>query len=182
MIRALGGRWWMVVWLTTVWVALWGELTLGNVVAGALLSGAVLVAFAPLTPGRLGVVRPLRLLRLAAYFLWQLVLANLTVAWLVLRPRGTVHEAVVGIRVSGASDAILTAIANAITLTPGTLTLDVRRDPATLYVHVLHLRSVEDTRRGVRELERHVVEAVGDAEAVAAMAQRHDDAERDEEA
>jgi multicomponent Na+:H+ antiporter subunit E len=57
-------------------------------------------------------------------------------------------------------------VADAVSLTPGTLTLEVQREPLILYVHVLHLRSVEDVRRDVRRLELDAVRAFGSAEAL----------------
>ena len=167
-------RWWMVLWLTGVWIALWGELTTGNVVVGLLLSCLLLVAFPTLAPGRIGVVRPLQVLRFAAYFVYKLFEANIVVGWEVLTPSNeSVNEGIVAVPVSGASDAVITLVANAITLTPGTITLEVRRDPATLFVHVLHLRSIEQTRRDVRALERRALEAFGSDHAIARMRERH---------
>jgi multicomponent Na+:H+ antiporter subunit E len=177
----LASRWWMVLWLTAVWIALWGELTPGNVLVGLLLGSLLLVAFPTLAPGRLGFVRPLKVLRFGAYFAYKLVEANVVVAWEVVTPSNeSVNEGIVAVPVSGASDAVITLVANAITLTPGTMTLEVRRDPATLFVHVLHLRSIEETRREVRDLERRVLEAFGSPHAIARMEERHADLERTE--
>jgi multicomponent Na+:H+ antiporter subunit E len=55
--------------------------------------------------------------------------------------------------IHGASDVVITTVANSISLTPGTLTIEVGHDPATLYVHVLHIRTVEDTRTEIYYLE-----------------------------
>lgn len=173
----LGQRAWMALWLAAVWVALWGELTPGNVVAGVVVAAAVLVAFPALAPGGIGTLRVWKVVRFGGYFLYLLAQANLIVAWQVIRPRARVAEGIVAVRVSGASDAILTLVANAITLTPGTLTLEIRREPPTLYVHVLQLASPEQTRREVRELERYAVEAFGSADAVAAVERRHTEEE-----
>jgi multicomponent Na+:H+ antiporter subunit E len=65
---------------------------------------------------------------------------------------------------------VVTLIADAITLTPGTLTLEVVADPLTLYVHVLDGRDLEAVRREVRRLEVLAVRAFGDAEALAGLA------------
>lgn len=167
LVETLTQRWWMVTWLTVVWVALWGELTTGNVVAGVLLGTALLAAFPRVAPGRIGAVRPLKTLRFAAYFLYKLVEANVVVAWEVITPSNeSVNEGIVAVPVAGASDGIVTLVANSISLTPGTITLEVRRDPPTLYVHVLHLRSIERTRDDVRHLMRYALEAFADDETV----------------
>jgi multicomponent Na+:H+ antiporter subunit E len=66
---------------------------------------------------------------------------------------------------------LVTFVANTISLTPGSLVLEVRGDPAVLYVHVLGLRGMETeaVRRDVQRLEVAVVRALGSADAVAAL-------------
>ena len=59
------------------------------------------------------------------------------------------------------SGRLATLVANAITLTPGTLTIDARGRPAVLYVHVLSFDAVEATRAEVEDLERRIVRAFG---------------------
>lgn len=160
--------------LTVVWIALWGELTVGNVLGGGLVSCALLLAF-PLrrrtTPH--GTLRPLHALRFLAYFVWKLVEASVIVAWEVVTPRNRINEGIVAVPIVGVSDLLATVVANAITLTPGTLTLEYRRDPAVLYVHVLHLSSVEDVRRDVRYLELLAVRAFGSPQAREAIEADH---------
>ena len=157
------------VWLTAVWVALWGDVSVANVAGGAAVAVALLVVF-PGTGSSAGfVVRPVAALRFLAYFAYKLVEANIVVGWEVITPsnRG-VREAIVAVPVVGASDAVVTLLANAISLTPGTLTLEVQREPPTLFVHVLHLRSIERSRADVHRLEGLALRAFGDAAAIAA--------------
>jgi multicomponent Na+:H+ antiporter subunit E len=80
-----------------------------------------------------------------------------------------VRTGIVAVPVAACSDLVITVVANAITLTPGTLTLEVRREPSTLYVHVLHLRDLDQVRRDIRTLLRMVVRAIGSAEALALL-------------
>lgn len=162
MIRLLGNG----VWLVAVWVALWGELTAANVVGGALAAAALLTVFPLHGPRRRGRVRPLHALRFLGYFVHKLVEANLVVAWEVATPGSRINLGVVAVAVRGGSDLVITTVANAISLTPGTLTLEVRRDPPTLYVHVLHLRSIEQTREDVRRLEYLALRAFAPDEVV----------------
>ena len=77
---------------------------------------------------------------------------------------------IVAVPLRGCSDAVATLIADAISLTPGTLTLEVRRDPLTLYVHALDTRDVEQVQRDVRTLEVLAVRAFGDDAALAGLA------------
>jgi multicomponent Na+:H+ antiporter subunit E len=141
------------VWLVALWVALWGELTAANVLVGMVVAAAVKTVLPRAEPGPAGTIRPLRAARYFAYFLYKLVEANLLVAWEVVRPGTHINLGIVAVPIRGASDVVITTVANSISLTPGTLTIEVRRDPATLYVHVLHIRTVEDTRTEIYYLE-----------------------------
>lgn len=104
-----------------------------------------------------------RLPRLAwfgLYFLWELVLANLRVAWEVLTPGYSMTPAIVRVSTRCRTDWELMLLANTITMTPGTLTLEA--DPATheLYVHALYVRSREDFQAQIDRLERHLLGAL----------------------
>jgi multicomponent Na+:H+ antiporter subunit E len=67
------------------------------------------------------------------------------------------------------SDALTTLIANAISLTPGTLTIESHPDPTTLYVHVLHVAKIDKVRRDIAQLATLAIAAFGSREdAVAA--------------
>jgi multicomponent Na+:H+ antiporter subunit E len=153
-------------WLTFAWMALWGEFTLANLVGGALVSTLLLVVFPDAGPRAGATFRPVAAVKFLAYFLYKLVEANAVVAWEVLTPNNeSVHEGIVAVPVTGASDAVITVVANAISLTPGTLTLEVHDNPPMLFVHVLHLRSIEQTRAEVHRLEGLALAAFGDAAA-----------------
>lgn len=157
----------LVAWLTVVWVGLWGSVTPANVLGGLAVALLLVVAL-PLSPvADRAVVRPLALLRLVAYFALDLFQASGQVVLTVLRPRLQLRQAVVAVPVRGASDSLLTLLANAISLTPGTLTLEVDRPQSTLYVHVLDVGTghdaVQRVRDDIRRLERLAILAVGSA-------------------
>lgn len=162
-----------VTWLTIVWVALWGDPAIGTVLGGILVGAAVVTAF-PRAPSPIGWhLRPLAVLRFAGVFLRKFVEANVVVAWEVITPNNEgVNEGIVAVPVTGVSDGIVTLLANTISLTPGTLVVEVERDPTILYVHVLHLRDIESVRREVLDLELLAVRAFGGREAIEA-AERH---------
>ena len=104
-----------------------------------------------------------------------LMLSGVSLALLVMRPRTVLRQAVVAVPVRGASDRLLTLLANSISLTPGTLTLEVDRSRSTLYVHVLDVGAapgaVERVRWDILRLERLAILAVGSAECRRALAE-----------
>lgn len=170
--RLLSVRPGAVAWLVVVWVALWERLSAANLLSGTLVA-LVLLGLFPLRPsGRQGRFRPWSVVRLLGYFAVKLVEANLVVAWEVVTPRNRIHEGIVAVPVLGASEALTTVVANAISLTPGTLTIEARPEERMLYVHVLHLRSIEAVRIDVARLELHVLRAFGSDEDVATMERR----------
>lgn len=80
-----------------------------------------------------------RAIGFAGFFAWELLLANLRVTSLVLRPTAGLRPAIVALPLDVRSDAAIQLLAATITLTPGTLSIDVSSDRRTLYVHVVDL-------------------------------------------
>lgn len=158
-----------IAFLVAVWLGLWSDVSFANVSSGLLVAGLIVVLFDTWRTGTF-VVRPLHAIRFALYFLYQLVAASLVVARTVVAPRHGVRTGIVAIPLRGCSDALATLIADAISLTPGTLTLEVRRDPLTLYVHALNVRDVSQIQAEVRRLEVLAIRAFGSAEAIAGLA------------
>lgn len=145
-----------VAWVTAVWVALWGDLTPGNVIGGALVACAVLAAVRlPVTTG-VRRVAPGPTLRYAAAFSRDLVVATAEVARQVFWPVARLRPAIVAVPLRSGDPALVSLVANSITLTPGTLTLEADEDRRMLWVHVLHLPDGEgeDVIRQAQDLER----------------------------
>lgn len=149
----------VLVWSVLIWVFLWGDLSVANLVWGAVLGGVTLWV----VPVEHKVHRlPVRLVPMARFglvFLWSLVKASAIVAWEVVTPVNDINEGIVAIPLRTTSPGLMTLIANTISLTPGTLTLETRVTPPTLYVHVLHLRDIEDVRKDIHRLEDIVLRA-----------------------
>jgi len=95
-----------------------------------------------------------------AYVAWQIILANLNVARTVLfTPKEQIRPGIVAIPLDIRTDAEITMLANLITLTPGTLSLDVADDRSCLYVHSIDVGDPEQFRREIKDgFERLVYE------------------------
>lgn len=157
------GRSAAVAWLLFVWVALTGSFALLNVVAGLLVSVAILSFFRPAGATKAGgSLRPWHAARFFVFFIVQFVQANFQVALAVIRPeRVRRKRAIIAVPVVAASEITTTMLANAVSLTPGTFILEMRPDPPTMYVHVLQLSTVRTARLEILELERYIVLAFG---------------------
>lgn len=96
---------------------------------------------------------PVRLVRSLLLFLRELVLANLRVAREVATPGFSMEPAILAVptRARNVLEAVL--LANAITLTPGTLTLEVDEEQRILYVHALYAPSRDTVLVDLRRLE-----------------------------
>ncbi|HVM39812.1 MAG TPA: Na+/H+ antiporter subunit E, partial [Acidimicrobiia bacterium] len=92
--------------------------------------------------------------------------ANLVLAKEIVTPRDRLRRGIVAVPVETPSDVVVTIAANAITLTPGSLTVEIGEGQQhTLYVHVLHLHDVQEARREIVEFERFASQAVAATEA-----------------
>ncbi len=157
----------LVVWLALVWAFLWGDFGLASLTAGVGVALFVVWIGRPAHVHGMQLMsfHPLSALVFVAYFAVQLVKSNLQVAWTVVSPRPNVRTAIVAVPMHVASDGIVTVVANAVTLTPGTLTVDVRDSddgtPPVIYVHVLQFDDAESVRAEVLHLERLAVRAFG---------------------
>jgi multicomponent Na+:H+ antiporter subunit E len=109
------------------------------------------------------VLRSLHLVILFAVFLWDLVVSSIQVARAVLSPRDITRPRLVTVPLRVRSPAGITMVANFISLTPGTLSVDVSPDRSTLLVHdLLAGDSSEGTREGVRTgIEARVLRVTG---------------------
>lgn len=161
--------------MVVVWVALWGEITAANLVSGALIATALAVVLDSGDQPRLGGFRVFPALRFAGYVAWNLVKANLVVAWEVLTPTTRVREGVIAVELPSSTPAVLTVVATAIGLTPGTVVVEVDEDPTVLYIHVLHLSDIDRTRHDVRHLEALALAAFGPADATDDIARLEED-------
>ncbi len=156
----------MVVWLTIAWVLLWGDLSIANVVSGALI-GIVVTAVFLLPPVVFeGRVHPIAVVRLLGRFVVDLVLASVQVSAIALRFGHLPRNAVVQVDLRSRSDLYLTITAELLTLVPGSVVIEVRRSTSTLYMHVLGVRDdsdVERARSHALAVEERVVRALGSA-------------------
>ena len=131
------------IFLFLVWLLLTFSLQLPSLLAGAaacLLVTALMGKHAHRVKAR--VLHPHRYLWAVAYlfiFLWECVKANLDVAYRVLHPGLPVKPGIVKARTSLVTDVGKTFLANSITMTPGTITVDIAGD--YFYIHWIYVRS-----------------------------------------
>ena len=144
--------------LALAWAAFQGEVTLFNLLVGFVFGYGILSVLAKggVMPPRM-VARTTRAVELAAFFAWELLLANVRVAADVLGPRTAIRPAVVAIPLEVTTDGEILLLSMLINITPGSVTIDLSHDRQTLYVHVMHMDDPETTRRDIKKgFERRI--------------------------
>lgn len=147
--------------LVGIWVALWGELSVANVASGLLVVTLIGVLFPAQTVVVGHRVHPWWVVVLAARLLVRLIVSSWAVARAVLVPRrGSRDTAVVEVPLTTRSPLVAALVANSITLTPGTMSIEC--DPSTfvLEVHVLGPLDKGAFVDDIRRLEQWVIAAV----------------------
>ncbi|MGQ0717873.1 MAG: Na+/H+ antiporter subunit E [Pseudonocardiales bacterium] len=152
------------VWLTLVWVLLWGTFSVKSMVGGVIVAVLVTAVFPlPLIGERLP-VRPLRLLRLFNYLAYDLVVSSIEISWETLRYGPRTTAGIVAVPLQTESALVAAAVADAVSLAPGTFVLQIDRRGKVCYVYTLGVRRPDDAervRRDVLAMQRRVIRALG---------------------
>lgn len=152
--------------LAAAWLALTGELTLPNTIVGLILGYSALwlmhKAQGDESPTSSYIHRVPRIFRFIGTFIRTILQSNLTMAKAVISPLDQLKPAIVGIPLDITHPRAITLLANWITLTPGTLSLEVSEDQKTLFVHTFDVgESVETFRQQIKnDFERRVMEVM----------------------
>ncbi len=145
--------------LAFAWAMLNGEVTLSNLTTGFVLGYLVLIAAHRALPQSSYTRKGWLFVEFVGFFLKELLLSNLIVAWDVITPRTqSSTPRIIAIPLDVKTEAGITALANFISLTPGTLTLDVSSDKKTLYVHAMFAEDEDKVRDHIKkQLEQKII-------------------------
>lgn len=145
--------------LALAWGAVTGSFALLNLLFGFVLASLALWLIREQLGTAGAVTRMWRAAGLAGLFFWELVMSSIRVAIIVLSPHRPLRPAIVAYPLQVDRDFEITLLANLITLTPGTLSLDVSEDRATLFIHCIDAPDpdgvIEDIKNG---FERKIME------------------------
>jgi multicomponent Na+:H+ antiporter subunit E len=147
--------------LALTWAAVTGIFSARNLTIGFVL-GFFILLFADRTAGRASYIgRIIKLVSFIGFFFWELLKANIRMAHSVITPSTTMRPGVIAIPLSAKTDAEITLLANLITLTPGTLSIDVSTDRKTLYIHAMFIDDVDMMRYEIKAgFERRLLEVL----------------------
>ncbi|WP_082392901.1 Na+/H+ antiporter subunit E [Nocardia arizonensis] len=151
----------LLAWLTLVYMALWGDLSVGNLLGGLAVGLIIMVALPlPLLPinGRFNPLPLPEFLVVSAYYALE---SSFQVAWLAIRPAPTPVSGVLRVSLRTRSDLVLVLCTDLLNLIPGTMVLEIDRQRCVVYVHVLDVSSdaaVDKFYRTTRRVERLLID------------------------
>lgn len=151
----------LVITLSVVWAAVTGNFSVLNVLLGALVSGVACLFIRDRIDRPHMARRAGRILSLTLLFLKELALSAWRVAVLVVSPNmeKRLAPSIIAYPLTVTTDIQITLLANLITLTPGTLSVDVSEDRSLLYIHVLEMHDREETVASIRDgFEARIIE------------------------
>lgn len=168
-------QWRAILALTTIWVILWGNYSLVDIVVGMVVSWLVTVTF-PLPPIRYrGRPRLLGTLKLVVTTLADLAVASWTLAIAAFRPRIDFQPAVIRVRLRSNQDLYQVETAELISIVPGSIVIDARRSNRTLYLHLVDVTGsdgIERARESALTVERRLLDAIGSKADIAALREK----------
>jgi multicomponent K+:H+ antiporter subunit E len=144
------------VMLLVVWLMLNTTLSLGHILLGSVLAIVIPWLCAPLRVPQPGVKKPLKAVTYVLLVLWDIVVANIEVAILVIGPMKRIKPGFVAVPLDLPDPLPITVLASTVTMTPGTVSSEVSSDNKWLYVHVLNM---PDDEQEVIDLIKHRYEA-----------------------
>ncbi|OSP56825.1 Na+/H+ antiporter subunit E [Pseudoruegeria sp. SK021] len=144
--------------LAGVWAALSATFTFNALISGFLIGYGALWLAAPLFgESRIYFVRVVRIVQLILFFSYDLMMSSLRVAYSVLTPRDLSKPQILEMPLDAQSDLEILLVTNLISLTPGTLSLDVSEDRKTLYVHAMFAQDPDQVIRDLKSGMEHMV-------------------------
>lgn len=125
--------------LLCTWIILTGQLTWTNLVVGYIITVVVVSFYKRARGKRFPLNRVFPALKLVGFLFWEQIRTNIEMVKIVLSPRLNITPDIVKVDVDQLTEGEVTAVSHMITLTPGTLLVDIGNDLQSLYIHVVHL-------------------------------------------
>ena len=141
----------LTVTLVVLWMLLVNRLAVGSLVMALILGTVIPLITARWWPGTQPIARPLALVGYIGLVIWDVILANIQVARIVLfLPAARIQSAWITVPVDLTSPEAIPLLAGTITMTPGTLTADIASDGKSLLIHALHAPDPDAIRDDIK--------------------------------
>lgn len=153
--------------LAISWIALTGSVSFANLIAGFVFGYGALWMLQPLVGQTRYFKRVIAWIKLVVMFHYELFVSSITVLWDIITPKHRAEPAIIEMPLDVRSNAGILLVTNLISLTPGTLSLDVSEDRRTLLVHAMFASDPDALIRDLKNgMEKWVIDAVEDPDAL----------------
>jgi multicomponent K+:H+ antiporter subunit E len=137
--------------LILVWLGLVNTFTLGNLILGTVFGLVIPMLTAAYWPDRPQIARPLKIAEYGVVVLWDIIVANVQVAMIILFKRErTIRSHWIPVPIELTSAEAITVLAGTITMTPGTVSATLAADGRAILVHCLHAADPDAVRDGIK--------------------------------
>lgn len=138
--------------LWIIWLLLNNTVALGHVVLGALLAVFIPWFSAGFWQEEVKIKRPWLLIKYVFVVIFQILIANIMVARLILTNQDRLHPGFLLVPLDLTSPLAISLLANTISLTPGTVSCDLSEDQQSLLIHALHIEDAEATVAEIKQM------------------------------
>jgi multicomponent Na+:H+ antiporter subunit E len=143
------------------WVLLYGEINAKTFFEGFFISFFLLYLAKDIFNDDKYFSKIINWMKFLFYFIKELIKANLIVGYDIITPKDYMQPAILAIPLDAKTDIEITLLANFITLTPGTLSLDISDDRKTLYIHAMYVDNPDKFKLEIKNgIEKKLLEAL----------------------
>jgi multicomponent Na+:H+ antiporter subunit E len=146
--------------IALLWMFLTISFNASTFIVGFLLGALMLWITKGFFPGRFYMNRVWAVIKLISLFLKELVMANIQVLFLIIQPKMPIKPAIFALPTVLEKDWEITLLSNLITLTPGTLVIDISPDSKTLYIHALHYDDADEAINSIKNTFEKAIQEV----------------------
>lgn len=145
--------------LSFIWVALTGELYFLNFMVGFVMGFFILWLMNRNESDKRYFNRVPKIIGFIFFFLWEMIRANIQVAYDVITPKFFMQPGIIKYRMNAKTDFEINMLSTMVALTPGTIVIDVSKDKKVIYIHVMYLKDKEKFIRQLKDVsERRLLE------------------------
>ena len=136
--------------IAMIWLFMRGDASPGNFFVGLILAFALILFLRRTYQQERAFRRWGDITRFIVHFAWEVIVANIQVLRIVLSPRLHIRPGIIAYKTECKTPLSITSLANSITLTPGTLSVDISNDDSIIFVHTLDIDDSDNVRESIR--------------------------------
>ncbi|WP_078544267.1 Na+/H+ antiporter subunit E [Litchfieldia alkalitelluris] len=148
------------IFLAFTWMFLGNSFTVGSLFGGYLVGLLMIYFMRRFFPNRFYLYNVIAAIKLLLLFIKELILSNIAILKIILSPKLDIKPGIFALPTELTKDWEITMLANLITLTPGTLVIDISDDRKTLYIHAMDLKDVEDSIESIKQTFEKAIKEV----------------------